>query len=365
MSDRRAMGDRINQQRALWQTMRAFTPPAGARQRVLNAVEAKLGRPRGRSLIAPVLAAAAACAVIFFWLVPSGQKPAVARVVAASAAEQGGTWLGGGDRLDPGSIRVAEAGHLRVDTGRARVEVAGPAAVEFRSRTLVLRHGEVTVDGDLEVEGPHCTARVQGRSAVSVSDARLQVHVFSGSAQLSTADVSCRVIDMSDALEVWAVPHRSPDPRPAARLPDAVQANLPATPARPERPATDDSAQPRRQPLARPRSPSPSLSTKLDRPPAAPPSALSRQVRAYWAAVELRSSRPHRALARLRALLTTWPDTALRPEIEFAIFDTLIELGRTAEARAQARHILEQLPNTPRAGELRRASQENAESTDD
>ncbi len=125
-----------------------------------------------------------------------------------------------------------------------------------------------------------------------------------------------------------------------------------------ERSAEAGAATRRRPPAVRSRVASEVPEPKQPAQGAPAPSQLAEQVSAYWTAIDHRKADPGQALKQLRSILSTWPRTSLRPEIELAIYDTLVVLGRTREARKQARRILDRDPGTPRAGDLRRVLEE-------
>ena len=394
----RSTGQRIGQleeREALWQKMREFAPDEGAKRRVLEAVEPRLRQQSPRRVLVPVFAAAAAAALIVFWLDGPGRNtesvesaPAEMRVVTATGAQRDGATIARGQTLDPGAIEVADVGHVTVANQAARIDVSGPALVSLGERKVVVDRGQLTVEGEFAVEGPTCTAHVHGRSAVSVSDARLEVRVLSGSVELSKPSVDCQVIELEDrpsasaesaqsASDSVSVPPAAPaPPQPALALKGegegegegesqfevgrAVGSDERQSPTVAKATRAGDGT---RRPARAAESNGEARERAADQPepqptsPASPAaSELSRQVDAYWAAVRLRDRDPNRALRDLRAMIQTWPASSLRPEIELAIFDTLVALGRSEAAGRQARKILERYPNTPRAGELGHAA---------
>jgi hypothetical protein len=88
-------------------------------------------------------------------------------------------------------------------------------------------------------------------------------------------------------------------------------------------------------------------------------SLLSRQVEAYRAADRLRDSDPTGALAAFETLQAAWPRSPLRHEIDLAIIDLLIRLGRVESARNRARQFLADHPDSPRRDHVSRIATQN------
>lgn len=322
----------VDQER-LWRVLRAAEPPDGAAERVREQVEGSLERrPRRRVAIAVSVAVAAAAAALLV-AVRGGDveiRPAP-RVVSAASARQDGRTIVAGQSLGSGAVQVAGGGNLRIALDRAEVAVAGPAAVELGPRGLFVREGRVEIRGVTRVAGPACEAEVSGRAAVEVQRSHVQVTVFAGSASVAKSQVACTVIDLTrpGSGQTQSAPPAPETGAGAGRTQSAQPAGAPATAGALSAPPAD---------------------------PASPPAdtALAGQVDAYWAAERLRASDPAAALARFEALQARWPRSPLRPEIDLAIIDLHVQLGRTDAARARARQFLRRYPDSPRRDDVRR-----------
>jgi len=62
------------------------------------------------------------------------------------------------------------------------------------------------------------------------------------------------------------------------------------------------------------------------------------------------------ALREWRGMLSRWPKTTLRHEIELNIVDALARLGRREEARVAAGNFLKHFPSSPRAADMKKLS---------
>jgi hypothetical protein len=311
--------ERPADQEAIWQRVRGLEPPPGAKQRVNDAVLARARRSPARYAWLAIPAAAIAAAVVWLVVQPGGDAaPAGPLVVAASGAQQGTTRVAAGDRLADGAVRVD--GSLRLALDRASVDVVGPALFEVSRQAVVLREGQVRIEGSAEVAGPACKATIRGTSTVEVKPATMLVTVIAGSAEIAPPDLSCSVVDLSvNRPETATAPTPRPPEPPAGPAPVAV--------APPPEPAPKRVADPR--------------------------SDLALQSEAYFAAQRVRATDPAGALAKLRAIVRRWPRAAIRHEVDLGIIDILVELGRTDEARRAARRFLADHPRSERAGEIR------------
>lgn len=139
------------------------------------------------------------------------------------------------------------------------------------------------------------------------------------------------------------------------RPPVNVVAEPPA-PAEPEvAPAiAPEPAVPKRRPRHRPRR----RAVRKPAPPRtvpAPPSQLSQQVAAYKEAMRLRNQGQRTAaLSYFRKMRQRWSDSPLVHEADLRIIETLLQLGRAEEARAEARRFLARYPRSPKAAHVRR-----------
>jgi hypothetical protein len=86
---------------------------------------------------------------------------------------------------------------------------------------------------------------------------------------------------------------------------------------------------------------------------AADPSQLALQVDAYRQALALRGRNDARAVQLWRAMNQRWPRGPLRHEIDLGVIDALVRLGRSAEARSEARAFVERHPRSSKADALR------------
>src|SRR5262249_14933319 len=89
-----------------------------------------------------------------------------------------------------------------------------------------------------------------------------------------------------------------------------------------------------------------------EEPPEGP--ELSDQLTAYRHALAQRGKDDARALDEWRQIKQKWPTSHLNHEIDLNVIDTLIRLGRTAEAKAAAQDFLRIYPNSPRRAEIER-----------
>ena len=146
---------------------------------------------------------------------------------------------------------------------------------------------------------------------------------------------------------------RPGEPTPTIR-PAPAAAEIPSGRARPElvAPAPPVASADDREPE---RSHAPVISQAVSSRPSegAEPSELSRQVRAYQAAVELIPTNPAQALAALRAFRSRWPGSALGQEADLRIVQTLLALGQAEDARQAARTFVVRYPESPRAPDMR------------
>lgn len=114
---------------------------------------------------------------------------------------------------------------------------------------------------------------------------------------------------------------------------------------------------PRRATTPAPELPAPEPPPATEPPPAPALSPLRQQVEAFRAARGLSGAH---ALAAWRAIVEQWPDSPLREEADAAIIDALVELGRTADARAAATRFVARYPNSPRAGVYRALAEDGS-----
>jgi hypothetical protein len=166
--------------------------------------------------------------------------------------------------IKPARLEVAPRERLAISLPRAEVAVQGPATLRVdRKNIVVVDHGTVTINGTASVEAPICTAKIRGRARVSVRDARVEVRVFAGNAEVLPGTADCTVV-------------RALDLKGAARR--AKQGTGPKAP--------------------------------VQKTP--PPSDLRQQVSAFRKAQAL--TNPDAAVRAWRAFLKRWPESPMRAE---------------------------------------------------
>jgi hypothetical protein len=303
----------MQEQRRLWETMRAIQPPPAARVRVLEAVERQgAARPRWLFLMLPAAAAAAALALLVMQKQQEPQAPSFSnrQVVAAHHVTQNGKPLQAGQIVGDGLVSVAPKGHLEV----------------------FLNSGALNIEGDASVQGPSCTATTSGKSEISVSEGMMQVRVFSGSGFVKPPVETCMVIFEKDLAVAKAEVEEEPEEElieeeEVVAEEETITEEEPKVVKKPRKKITDVE--------------------------------LNRQTTAYWRAQKLRDSEPAKALKQLRLFKKRWPRSPLRQEVELATIDTLVQLGRAKPAKSAARLFLKRYPKSPRAKELRAMIQES------
>jgi TolA-binding protein len=80
---------------------------------------------------------------------------------------------------------------------------------------------------------------------------------------------------------------------------------------------------------------------------------LAAQTAAYREAHALREREPAAALAKLREIVKRWPRAAIRHEVDLAVIDALVRLGKTGDAKKAARGFIRDYPASARATEIR------------
>jgi TolA-binding protein len=91
-------------------------------------------------------------------------------------------------------------------------------------------------------------------------------------------------------------------------------------------------------------------------------SDLSVQVAAYERAVALLGSQPGDALVALQEYRARWPGSPLCHEVDLRIVQTLVSLGRSKDAQAEARRFLVRYPNSPRRADMEALAGDRADS---
>lgn len=322
------------EQEALWREIRRIEPGPGARERVAQGLDSRIRR-RGVRLLAiaaPIALAATVALMVILVDRSPGERAAggtMPTVVDVTAASQGARSLAAGDRIGPDPVDVT--GHLRAAMAQGRIDVVGPARVLVTQHHVSLVSGMLTFEGAVDISAPRCRARVSGKGKAAVVDARLEITVFAGSAEVSPPVAECHVIELVTPSPAPPA-HRSPAPGIAPALPAKAEAapDLERAPTlAPDRLAKDTA-----------------------------PSLLQRQVDAYWAAQRLAATDATAAVSALREHRRRWPRAPIRQEVDLAILDLLVEMGRIEPARQEASRFLRRYPNSPRASEVRRIADE-------
>jgi len=253
-----------------WNSLQDLEPPLGSKRRVLERIEDRRAAPhRGGALtwLLPV-ATLGAAALWLLWPAERGAELASRQARADSTAPIATPNPAPSAPPAPPAIELHAGDTMKLTLSAAAVSVTGPATVRATSDdALVLDAGGAHIDGVATVRSPMCEARVSGRAEVTVTDARMQVRVFAGTAEVTSV---------------------------ASRSSCTVLHAVPAPPA----PASEPS---------RPR----------ERAPRASP--LRRQLDAFRAARDLAARDPAGALAAYESLRASWPDSPLREEIDAAI----------------------------------------------
>jgi hypothetical protein len=118
--------------------------------------------------------------------------------------------------------------------------------------------------------------------------------------------------------------------------------DLPSVPLpSPEPPATPLAATPR-----------PSTPVPASAAPETEESVLAQQVEAYREAVALVGASPGLAVVRLRAFEDRWPKSPLREEVSLRLVQSLMGLGRQADAQVQARAFVKRYPRSAKRAEM-------------
>lgn len=308
--------------------VRAVDPPEGARDRIrraaTEAIERRGRRPRAAWLAAPIVAVAA----FLVWM-SARDASERGRVIAAAGATLDGEALDAGDAIDDGLVRVGRGGHVTLRVGRARIDAAEGAALRVEDGAVRLESGALEIDGTLAAKGGQCAADVAGRARLALGTSWMDVTVIAGSVEVRSPETTCRVVDLQAVARAEAQTRRATapprhDPPPPSEPAPAIEPG----------PGTTAAATPAPRPPQR--------------------DLLTEQVEAYRAAIALRGRDDAEGLRRLRAIQLRWPGWALSHEVDFAVLETLVRLGRHADARREAERFLARNPTSPRAEEVRR-----------
>jgi ketosteroid isomerase-like protein len=248
-----------------WRVLRDLEAPLGSKRRVLERIEdRRAGSRRGRAVmwLVPV---AAAVAVALWSLWPAEETSTAPRAAAVETPAPAPSAVPDPPAPPAPAVVLDTGDTMKLTLADAKVSLTGPATVRASTDDAVaLDAGEVHVDGAATVRSAMCEARVNGRSDVSVTAARMQVRVFAGTAEVSSV-----------------APHSSCTVLRAAPAPRRQAASVPA--------------------------PEPAVSP------------LRRQLDAFRAARDRAETDPAGARAAYESMRATWPESPLREEIDAAI----------------------------------------------
>jgi hypothetical protein len=97
----------------------------------------------------------------------------------------------------------------------------------------------------------------------------------------------------------------------------------------------------------------PAMVERVQPPAPATTDELPAQMAAYREAHGLRERDPAAALSKLRELVKRWPRAAIRHEVDLAVIDALVRLGKSGEAKKAARSFVRDYPTSARANDIR------------